>query len=310
MKNFLSGDDGCAGLLLEQGFEAGCDHFHRNRVQAPFGDDDIGVALGGFDELQVHGADGGEVLVDDHFGGAAALFDVALEAADEADVGIGVDEDLDIEQGAQFGVAEDEDALDHDDGFGRDALDAVGAGVGLEVVDGQVDGLPGFELEDVADEEGGVERVGVVEVDLFALVVGQIAQVAVVGVVGEVGDAPGADTVANEVGEGGLARTAAPGDPDHERVGSFGHGIIIPPGRPSKKRIETNMTPGEGQVSLPDEAGSEAFSISRSHSALTISRASLRLWSNSSLKDCAESTRWVLSMRLMQVEEKQSTRTM
>ena len=46
---------------------------------------------------------------------ARALDDVAAEAADEADVGLGVDEDLDVEQLAQLGRRVDQDALDEDD---------------------------------------------------------------------------------------------------------------------------------------------------------------------------------------------------
>ena len=67
-------------------------------LKPAFRDDDVGVALGRFDELHVHGAHGVQVLLDDRFGGAPALDDVALQAANEAQVGVGVDEDLDVEE--------------------------------------------------------------------------------------------------------------------------------------------------------------------------------------------------------------------
>ena len=69
------------------------------------------------DELQVHRADGQLILLDDRLGRTAARR-VALQAADEANVGIGVHEELDVEQVAQGWLHEDQDALHHDDAVG------------------------------------------------------------------------------------------------------------------------------------------------------------------------------------------------
>src|SRR5262249_28022198 len=55
-------------------------------VVPAFGKDDVGVALGGLDELQVHGAHALLILADHRVGRAAALVDVALQTADEAHV--------------------------------------------------------------------------------------------------------------------------------------------------------------------------------------------------------------------------------
>ncbi len=102
----------CSGASsCSKASRAGGYHLHRDGVQPAFGDDHIGIAFGRLDKLHVHGADGGEVLVDDHLGRPAALGDVALQAADEADVGVGIDKNLDIEQLAQIRVAKDQDAL-------------------------------------------------------------------------------------------------------------------------------------------------------------------------------------------------------
>ena len=60
------------------------------------GDDDVGVAFRRFDERQMRGPHGSEVLGDDRLLRSAPLMDVALEAADEPDVGIGVDKDLQV----------------------------------------------------------------------------------------------------------------------------------------------------------------------------------------------------------------------
>ena len=50
-----------------------------------------------------------------------ALLDVALQPSHQAQVGVGVDEDLDVHQVAQPLVGEDQDALDQDDGLRIDA---------------------------------------------------------------------------------------------------------------------------------------------------------------------------------------------
>ena len=47
-------------------------------------DDHIGVALGWFDEFQMHRANGGQILLDDRFGGAVAFRDVTLQAPDKS----------------------------------------------------------------------------------------------------------------------------------------------------------------------------------------------------------------------------------
>src|SRR5690606_16740450 len=101
--------------------------------------------------------------------GAAAVLEVAADAAEDADVGGGVDEELQIDLRAQALVDEDEDAFDDDDRPGLDRDRLLAAAVGLEVVDRHRDGLAGLEPLDVLDQELGLERVGVVEVQLAAL---------------------------------------------------------------------------------------------------------------------------------------------
>ena len=68
----------------QQHLQPADDHLHRHAVVAAAGDDDVGVALAGFDELQVHGPHGIEVLLDDGVEGTAAVVHVALQSADEA----------------------------------------------------------------------------------------------------------------------------------------------------------------------------------------------------------------------------------
>src|SRR5207302_1242703 len=54
-------------------------HLDRDRVVAAPRHDHVRVALAGLDELQVHGAHRGEVLLEDLVDGAAALRDVAAQ---------------------------------------------------------------------------------------------------------------------------------------------------------------------------------------------------------------------------------------
>ena len=59
-------------------------HHQGHGVLAALGDDDVGVTLGGFHELLVHGLHGGEVLLHDGVHGAAPLGDVPVDAAEDA----------------------------------------------------------------------------------------------------------------------------------------------------------------------------------------------------------------------------------
>lgn len=167
----------------------------------------------------MHGADGGEVLLDDRFGGAAAFGDVTVQTADETEVGVGVDEDFYVKQFAETHFAKDEDAFDDDDPVGLNGDGAGGAGVGGEVVNGKFDGVPFAKLLNVINEQVRVEGIGMVEVNFRPLLGMQVAEVFVVGVVGQVGDPVGANSVEDNVGHGGFAGAGAARDTDDE--GSF-----------------------------------------------------------------------------------------
>jgi hypothetical protein len=117
----------------------------------------------------VHGTHGGVVLRAHLREGAAALFDVPLHAAHEADVRVGVDEELEIQLFAQALVGQHQDPLDDDH---RRRLHPAGfrvARVLAKVVAGDVDGAAVAQLAQVADQELGLDGVGVVVVDALAL---------------------------------------------------------------------------------------------------------------------------------------------
>ena len=77
-------------------------------------DGEGGVAGGGEDVFVGHGAGGGVELCEDGFSGAAALADVAVDAAAEAELVGGVDVDAEVVERRELGVVEREDAFDDD----------------------------------------------------------------------------------------------------------------------------------------------------------------------------------------------------
>ncbi len=183
----------------------------------PFGHDEVGVPLGRLDELQVHGAHGGLVLFDDAFDGAAALGDVALQPADEPDVGVRVDVDLHVEDLPELGLGVDEDAVHEDDLARLDAARLGRAAVDLEVVDRRLDDHPLLERLEVAHEKLALERVRMVEVLPVEDVLRQVDEVAVIRVVGEDRDPLRPHARHDRVRDGRLARARSARDADQER---------------------------------------------------------------------------------------------
>ena len=77
-------------------------HFQGAFVFDASRNDQVGPAFAWFDEFEVHGAHGFQVLLNDAVQRAAALDGVALQASQDADVGVGIDENFDVELVAQF----------------------------------------------------------------------------------------------------------------------------------------------------------------------------------------------------------------
>ncbi len=181
------------------------------------GDDEGRAVLRGDDVEVGHGAGCGFELGDDGFFGAAALAHVTVDAALEADFVGGVDVDAEVVERVELGVVEGEDAFDENEFGGGDGLEGFGdAGVGGKVVDGALDGMAGGERADVLDDELGFERVGVVEVVLFAGFEGELREVAVVEVERE---ECGFELAGEFAGEGGFAGAGTAGDADEDGFG-------------------------------------------------------------------------------------------
>ncbi len=83
--------------VFEHVAHARSNHINGDDIVTAFGNDYVSVALAGFHKIAVHGAHAFEVLLDHGLGRAPALGDVTLQAADEAQVGGGIDEDAHIE---------------------------------------------------------------------------------------------------------------------------------------------------------------------------------------------------------------------
>src|SRR5262245_25815079 len=76
------------------------DEIQRDFVVSALGDQDVRPSFARLDELEVHGPHGPVVLLVDLFERSTARFHVAADATKDADVGVGVDEDLQVESGS------------------------------------------------------------------------------------------------------------------------------------------------------------------------------------------------------------------
>ncbi len=221
------GGGGC-GLLWDEGLDFLDDEVNADFVVGAFGEDDVGEAFGRLDELEVHGADGGHVLLDHLLHGAAALFDVALQAADEPQIGVGVHEDLDVHQFAQRGIFENQNAV-NDDGRARlDAHHFRQAAVRGEVVRGAVNGFPGAQLADVLDQQRRINGIGMVVIELGALVERKLGMVLVIRVVRENDGVFLGERFDNFAGDRGLARSRPAADADDQgRLGEVSNWLFL-----------------------------------------------------------------------------------
>jgi hypothetical protein len=89
-------------------------HFDCDGVVSASRNDYVRVALAGLDELKVHRLNRRQILLDDLVERSATIVRIALDAADESNVGISIDEHLDVAQFANPVVDEKQNAVDHD----------------------------------------------------------------------------------------------------------------------------------------------------------------------------------------------------
>src|SRR5262249_55041730 len=130
------------------------DHIDRNFVVAASWNNNVRPPFAGLDEFEVHGLHGPRVLRDNLVQRSPPFKNVPPDPAEQAFIGVRIDEDPYIHQFAQLFVVENEDPLDDDDvGRMNDNLFPCSP-VGGIVISRLTDGPPSPELADMARKEG------------------------------------------------------------------------------------------------------------------------------------------------------------
>lgn len=143
-------------------------------------DDEVSKALGGLDELLVHGLKDVEIAVNDHLSRSATLNRVALNDAYESLVVVGVDKDLEIHEVTQFLVPKSHNALNDND-LTRLHMNSFFLTIADEITIGRLlDGLPVSQGFNLLCEQFPIEGIGVIEVDFPAFLHGEMGGVVVV----------------------------------------------------------------------------------------------------------------------------------
>ena len=220
------------------------DRGHRVQVVA-LRDHDVGIPLRRLHEPEVHRPHRLEVLLAHRLERPAPVLDVAAQAAHHPEVGVGVDVDLEVHQPPQLGLVEHQDPLDDQH---RDAVPPERwprrPVVHREVVGGPLDAASGQQFPQMLHQQAGLQRVGVVVVDLGPFLEREMGEIQVVGVVLDQRHVLGADLLHDLLGDGGLARPGASGEPDDQRPG----------GRPLEARARVLRPSSDGSRSGFDGA--------------------------------------------------------
>jgi len=206
---------------LQSPLDLSDDHLDCDRVVAAARHDDIGVTLARLDELQMHWLHRGQILIDDFVERPAAVVGITLDATNETDVGIGIDEDLYIAQVADALVDEQQYSVDHHH-VGR--LDASGARLAQmrhEIILGFVNRLPLAERVELGVQQVVVECVGMVPVEFPPLLERKLREVVVVSVHVDEGDGRRRQQLGDVASNGGFSRSGSAGNSDDERFQHF-----------------------------------------------------------------------------------------
>ena len=135
IKNCLHiNEDSFCSLYVNDAVDLGDQQVDGNQVVAAFGNDDVGIALAGFDELFMHRPYRIKILADDIVDFAASFLDIADQTADKAHIGIGINEDLDIEKAADVFIFENEQTFQDQHVAGIARFRHIAAGVVDKVI--------------------------------------------------------------------------------------------------------------------------------------------------------------------------------
>jgi hypothetical protein len=103
-----------------------------------------------------------------------------MQSSDEANIGIRVYEDLQVHHRSQIGIDQHEDSFDYDDGL-RFYMDSFGfSRMSCVLIDRLLDVFAGGKRFEVVDQQFGIERIGVVKVDLVPQVHRHVTEISVV----------------------------------------------------------------------------------------------------------------------------------
>jgi len=203
---------------LQAALDLSDDHFDRDRVVTSSRHDHVGVPLARLDELQMHRLHGREILLDHVVERASAYMRVALDAPDEPHIGLGIDEHLHIAQLAQPLIDEQQNPVDDDDIGRLDARVLARPEVRDEIIFRLVDRVPRAKCFEMLAEEVEVERIGMVPVQLPALIERQRSEIPVIRIHVDERDRRCRQQVGDVARDGGFPRPGSSGDPDYERL--------------------------------------------------------------------------------------------
>src|SRR5450830_99401 len=112
-----------------------------DQIETPFGNDEVRVSLGRLHKLEMHRPDDVHVLRHHGLDRTAPLARVPQEAADEPDVGVRVDVELDVQQVTQGRILQYQDTLEDDDGLRFDVVSPRFALIAGVTIHGHIDRL-------------------------------------------------------------------------------------------------------------------------------------------------------------------------
>lgn len=217
IRNHGSACEGC-GLSRNQRTNFLDDEVNSNFVAAAFGNDDVGVAFGRFDKFHVHRANGAQVLLDDGFSGAAALAHIAAHAADEAEIGVGVHKDFNVQEIAKRRIFKDENAFHDQRGARFEVNGRRHTAMLREIIDGPLNSVAFAQGLYMADEQRCIERIGVIEILLGAFFDGEMRQIFVIVILLEYQNFIFGEGFDQAIGDRRLAGSGAAGNSDCERA--------------------------------------------------------------------------------------------
>src|SRR5436853_737028 len=218
--SFVSGGSLLNGLHLRNLFLVACqrranlarDKIDSNVVETAFRNDNVRVPFRGLDKLKVHRPDDGRILADDRFDSTAALVNIAIKAANESNIGVGVDKNLKIHQAPQLRIRENEDAFEYHHRPRLEVNSFRFAETRSVVINRLVYRLTGAQCFEMIDQQLGVERIRMIEVESMAKIERHVAEVSVIGVLGKKDDVLRSNFGYDFFSDRSLSRTRAAAD--------------------------------------------------------------------------------------------------